>query len=252
MTMKRRTIDGLEILTFPDRAAMAKAAAEDIAGHLRARIAAQGNARIVFGAAPSQEDTLAHLVEALDIDWSKVTAFHMDDYVDLPADAPQRFATWLDSRLFEQLPFGAVNRIPATGEPRKIADDYATLLGEAPLDVVMLGIGVNGHLAFNDPPADLADPLDVRVVALDETCRQQQVDDGAFERIDAVPPQAITLTVPRLLRAERLFCVVPARAKRDAVRAALTGPITGDCPASALRTHPACTLYLEPDSDPDV
>ncbi|MGB3555053.1 MAG: 6-phosphogluconolactonase [Jannaschia sp.] len=252
MTVRRRMVEKLEVLSFPDRISMASAAADAIADRLRDLIDREGAARIVFGAAPSQEDTLANLVAAPGIDWSKVTAFHMDDYVDLPADADQRFANWLDARLFSRLPFGAVHRMAATGDPQAIARDYATLLNAAPLDIVVLGIGVNGHLAFNDPPADLDDPRDVAIVTLDRICRQQQVDDGAFDDIDAVPPRAITLTVPRMLRADRLFCVVPTEAKRDAVRAALHGPVTGDCPASALRSHPACTLYLEPDSDPDA
>nr|MBA3326382.1 6-phosphogluconolactonase [Paracoccaceae bacterium] len=149
-------------------------------------------------------------------------------------------------------PFAAVHRIAAEGDPETAARGYAVLLDEAPVDVIVLGIGVNGHIAFNDPPADLQDTLDVRVVELDRACRQQQVDDGAFARFEDVPSRAITLTVPRLMRAARLFCVVPTAAKRAAVRAALHGPVTGECPASVLRTHPACTLYLEPESDPDA
>ena len=207
---------------------------------------------MVFGAAPSQEDTLAALVAAPDIDWRRVTAFHMDDYIGLPAGAPQRFANWLETRLFSRVPFGEVHRMSAEGHPDDIAKDYATLLDAAPIDIVVLGIGVNGHVAFNDPPADLDDPLDVRVVELDRTCRQQQVDDGAFARFDDVPIRALTLTVPRMLRASKLFCIVPTAAKRAAVRASLRGPVSGDCPASALRTHPDCTLYLEPASDPDA
>ena len=252
MTSHRRTVDKLEILSLPDRDAMAATAARDIADELRTRLAAQESVRIVFGAAPSQEDTLASLMASPDIDWTRVTAFHMDDYVGLPAGAPQRFANWLQERVFSRQAFAAVHRIAAEGDPGAAARAYAARLGEAPLDVVVLGIGVNGHIAFNDPPADLDDPLDVRVVELDRTCRQQQVDDGAFARIGEVPSRAITLTVPRLMRAARLFCVVPTAAKRAAIRAALHGPVTGDCPASVLRTHLACTLYLEPESDPDA
>ena len=187
-----------------------------------------------------------------DIDWSRVTAFHMDDYIGLPSDAPQRFANWLEPRVFSRQPFAAVHRLDPGSDPERAARDYAALLNEAPIDVIGLGIGTNGHIAFNDPPADFDDPLDVRVVDLDLTCRQQQVDDACFARIEDVPRQALTLTVPFMMRAERLFCIVPTSAKRAATRAALYGPITGDCPASALRRHPACTLYLEPESDPDA
>ena len=252
MTAKTRSVDRLLVESLPDRATMASTAAGAIADEMRSRLAAQDEVRVVFGAAPSQADTIAALVAAPDVDWRRVTAFHMDDYVGLPPDAPQRFANWLDARLFSRVPFGAVHRMAAEGDPDVIARDYAALLDAAPIDIVVLGIGVNGHIAFNDPPADLEDPLDVRVVELDRVCRQQQVDDGAFATVDDVPKQAVTLTVPRMLRAAKLFCIVPTSAKRAAVRATLHGPVTGECPASALRTHPACVLYLEPASDPDV
>ena len=252
MKAKRRSVERLRVVSLPDRATMAATAAQDVAGEMRARLAVQDRVRMVFGAAPSQEDTLADLIAAPDIDWRRVTAFHMDDYIGLPPDAPQRFANWLEARLFSRAPFGLVHRMAAEGDPDAIARDYAALLDAAPIDIVVLGIGVNGHIAFNDPPADLDDPLDVRVVKLDRICRRQQVDDGAFARFDDVPTQAVTLTVPRMLRASKLFCIVPSAAKRPAVRATLHGPVSGDCPASALRTHPACTLYLETESDPDV
>lgn len=252
MKAATRTVDRLKVVSLPDRAAMAAAAARSIAEEMRTRLAAQGRVRMVFGAAPSQADTLDALVASPDIDWTRVTAFHMDDYIGLSPDAPQRFSNWLDAHLFSRVPLGTVYRMAAEGDPDTIARDYAALLNDAPIDIVVLGIGVNGHIAFNDPPADLEDPLDVRVVELDSMCRQQQVDDGAFATFDDVPPQAVTLTVPRMLRAEKLFCIVPTDAKRDAVRATLHGPVTGACPASALRKHPACVLYLEPASDPDV
>jgi glucosamine-6-phosphate deaminase len=149
------------------------------------------------------------------------------------------------------LPFGTVHLIDPGNDPAAAADDYAQALAEAPIDIVCLGIGVNGHLAFNDPPvADLADPLDVKIVELDAICRQQQVDDGCFTGIGDVPTHAITLTIPRLLRADRLFCVVPGVAKRTAVRRALHDPITAACPATALRQHRAVGLFLDAESAP--
>ena len=252
MRATTRIVDRLQVVSLPDRRAMASTAADAIAVEMRSRLAIQDGMRMVFGAAPSQADTIDALVASPDIDWARVTAFHMDDYIGLPPAAPQRFANWLDAHLFSRVPFGTVHRMAAEGDPDTIARDYGALLEAAPIDIVVLGIGVNGHIAFNDPPADLDDPLDVRVVELDSTCRQQQVDDGAFATFADVPAQAVTLTVPRMLRAEKLFCIVPTAAKRDAVRATLHGPVTGACPASALRTHPACILYLEPASDPDV
>jgi glucosamine-6-phosphate deaminase len=239
----------LNVRRFLDRDQMGKAAASDVAAELRSRLANQPAVRMVFAAAPSQQELLDALVGEPDIDWSRVTAFHMDDYVGLPADAPQRFANWLRDALFDRLPFGAVHLIDADAEPEKAASDYAALLAERPIDLVCLGIGVNGHIAFNDPPvADFDDPLAVKVVELDEVCRQQQVDDGCFPSFAAVPTEAITLTVPRLLAADRMFCVVPGPAKAPAVRRTIHDEISTACPATALRTHPACVLYLDAES----
>lgn len=208
---------------------------------------------MIFASAPSQADVLAALVSEPGIDWRRVTGFHMDEYIGLDEDDPERFANWLDEHVFSKVPLAAAHRIRPGDDPASTARDYAELLAEAPIDIVQLGIGVNGHIAFNDPPvADFDDPLDAKVVTLDHQCRQQQVDDGCFATILEVPRQAITLTVPRLMRADRLFCIVPTRAKRAAVDAALNGPVSTDCPASILREHPDCTLYLDADADPEV
>lgn len=248
-----RRVELLQVRAGASRPAMAEAAAADIAAELRLRLATQSAVRVIFAAAPSQADTLAALREAPGIDWRRVTAFHMDEYIGLPPGAPERFATWLDDHVFKRVPFGVVHRIVPEPDPEAAAAGYASLLAQGPLDVVCLGIGVNGHIAFNDPPvADFDDPLDVKVVELDAACRQQQVDDKCFPTLDDVPRRAITLTIPLLMRGRRLFCVVPGRSKRHAVAATLGGPITTSCPASILRTHPDCTLYLDPESDPDA
>jgi glucosamine-6-phosphate deaminase len=243
----------MHVRSFPSRALMGEAAAQDIAHALREALARQQSVRMVFAAAPSQAQMLAALCAAPGIDWTRVSAFHMDEYIGLPSTAPERFARWLDDNLFERVPFARVHRIVPEPDPEAAAREYAILLNAAPIDFVCLGIGVNGHIAFNDPPvADFEDPLDVKVVVLDDQCRQQQVDDECFATFDDVPEQAITLTVPRLMRAGRLFCVVPGRLKRDAVRETLYGPISTECPASILRQHPDCSLYLDAESDPDV
>jgi glucosamine-6-phosphate deaminase len=237
------------IRVFPDRHSLGHAAAADIAAEIRDRLSVQDAVRIVFAAAPSQQEMLDSLVAEVGIDWSRVTAFQMDDYLGLPDDAPQRFSRWLHEAIFDRLPFKAVHLMRTDGDPQQRAADYATLLAEAPIDLCCLGIGVNGHIAFNDPPvADFRDPLAVKVVELDQVCRQQQVDDGCFARLADVPPRALTLTVPRLLDAARMFCVVPGQAKAAAVRRALRDDMSEACPASALRTHTACTLYLDQDS----
>ena len=243
----------MHVRSFPSRALMGEAAAQDIAYALREALARQQSVRMVFAAAPSQAQMLAALCAAPGIDWTRVTAFHMDEYIGLPSTAPERFAHWLDDNLFQRVPFARVHRIVPEPDPEAAAREYAILLNAAPIDFVCLGIGVNGHIAFNDPPvADFEDPLDVKVVVLDDQCRQQQVDDECFASFDDVPEQAITLTVPRLMRAGRLFCVVPGRLKQDAVRETLYGPISTECPASILRQHPDCSLYLDAESDPDV
>jgi glucosamine-6-phosphate deaminase len=239
----------LKVETFADRKALGSAAAHEIATELRSVLTAKGSARVIFAAAPSQAETLTALAAEPDIDWGLVTAFHLDEYIGLTSDAPQGFGNWLRAAIFDRLAFAEVNYIRVGWDPVVAASDYATLLSAAPIDIVCLGIGMNGHLAFNDPPvADFADPLDVKVVELDETCRRQQVEDDCFRELADVPRSAITVTIPALLAARRLFCVVPGALKAEAVRATLTEPIDTAWPSTILRTHPACTLYLDSDS----
>jgi len=227
---------------------LGKMAAMNIAEDLRTRLASQPSVTMIFAAAPSQSEMLASLITEPGIDWCRVTAFHMDEYLGLPADSPQRFASWLDRHLFQHLPFAAVHRIQPEPNPEETARAYADALAAAPIDIVCCGIGTNGHLAFNDPPADFSDREAVKIVALDQVCRQQQVDDQCFDSIGDVPTHAMTLTVPVLLSAQRIFCSTPGASKRDAVASALLGPLTELCPASALRTHANCKIYLDPES----
>lgn len=244
-------MSNLSIYVGSSRRDMAARAANDVADELRRRLNAQVGARIIFAAAPSQAEMLDALAQQPGIDWRRVTAFHMDEYLGLPPNAPQRFGTWLRRAIFDKLPFAAVHLLEPGNHPDRAAAGYARKLDEAPIDIVCLGIGVNGHLAFNDPPADLNDPMPVKVVLLDAACRRQQVDDGCFPSLDDVPHRALTLTVPRLLAAGRLYGCVPGAAKREAVRRTLHDPIGPGCPATALRLHPHCSLYLDPDSAPE-
>jgi glucosamine-6-phosphate deaminase len=230
------------------RIALGQSAAEDIAVELRQRLALQEGVRMIFAAAPSQSEMLEGLASAAGIEWSRVTAFHMDEYLDLLSDAPQRFGSWLQRHFFDLVPLAAVHRMEPGEDPSGFAKSYAAKLSEAPIDIVCCGIGANGHLAFNDPPADFEDPEDVKVVLLDAACRQQQVDDLCFARLENVPTRAVTLTIPRLLAAERIFCCVPGISKSDAVRRTLKEPISNLCPASALRIHPHWSLYLDTES----
>lgn len=251
--MTRRTADQLVVESFATRRDMGAAAAADIAAALIERLSSHATARIVFASAPSQADTLAVLASSPGIDWSRVTAFHMDEYIGLDPASPARFANWLDANLFNLLPFAAVHRMTPEPDAEAEVSRYSALMNEAPIDFVCLGIGVNAHIAFNDPPvAEFDDPADVKLVELDDVCRQQQVDDDCFPDLASVPHRAITLTVPRLMRAGRLFCVVPGTIKRDAVWGTLYAPLSEECPATILRTHAACTLYIDKDSDPDA
>lgn len=246
------TIHEPRLHRLPDPRSLGEAAASDIADALIRRLGTRPEVRMIFASAPSQEATLRSLAGRSGIDWRRVTAFHMDEYLGLAADAPQRFGAWLRTVLFDQVPIGTAHLIEPGRDPRQTAAAYAGLLAAAPIDVVCLGIGVNGHLAFNDPPADLADPSLVRIVDLDEVSRRQQVDDGCFATMADVPHQAITLTIPALLSAAEMYCMVPGERKRAAVTAALHGPVQGRLPASALRTHPNCTIYVDDASAPDA
>ena len=243
---------GFVIHVAESRSAMAAHAAADISHNIRMCLEKPSGVRMIFAAAPSQSEMLAALCEQKDIDWSRVTAFHMDEYIGLPADAPQCFGLWLRRTIFDRLPFAAVHLIEPGDNPAKTASHYAAKLNAAPVDIVCCGIGVNGHLAFNDPPADFEDPLTVKVVDLDLQCRQQQVDDQCFAALSDVPTRALTITVPGLLAAHAIFCTVPGSMKKEAVRRTLLEPINPMCPATALRTHPHCSMYLDPDSASDI
>jgi glucosamine-6-phosphate deaminase len=240
----------VEVSVHPDREALGRAAAALAARHLRSALDSDGTATLMLAAAPSQAATLAALVAERDLDWSRVDAFHMDDYLGLDADAPQGFGGWLERSFVSRLPGLTFHRMSVAGDAQDAARAYAARLPEGPFDLVLLGLGVNGHLAFNDPPARLDDPQDTRVVQLDAVSRRQQVDEGHFASIDDVPREAITVTIPRLLRARHIVASVPGSEKRDAVRATLTAPIGPDHPGTALRTHPDVALFLDEESAP--
>jgi glucosamine-6-phosphate deaminase len=230
--------------THPTREDLARAAATAAAEQLLKAIAATGRARIMLAAAPSQTATLAALAAEPGIDWSRVECFHMDEYVSLDAVAPQSFRNWLRRNFLDKVPQATFRPL----DPEDGPDAYAKLMGDEPFDLVLFGLGVNGHLAFNDPPADFNDPQNVRLVALDETSRRQQVDEGNFPSLDDVPTHAITVTIPRLLNAKALIGSVPGAPKRQAVHDTLNQPIGPDYPGTALRTHPAVQLFLDKES----
>lgn len=250
--LEERSPTALAVHVDESRSAMGAHAAADISREIRACLENQPGVRMIFAAAPSQSEMLAALCEARDIDWQRITAFHMDEYLGLAPDAPQRFGLWLRGAIFDRLPFAAVHLIEPGDNPMQAAIDYAARLNAAPIDIVCCGIGTNGHLAFNDPPADFDDPLTVKVVDLDAECRQQQVDDGCFATLNDVPTSALTVTLPGLLAGRAIFCTVPGILKKEAVRRTLLGPIGPEYPATALRRHPRCALYLDTDSAGEI
>ena len=252
--VSRFLVDQLEVRVYQDRATLGAAAAESAIKTLNDRRRNAQTSRVVFAAAPSQNEFLANLVADPSIDWSSVVAFHMDEYLGIKADHPASFRRYLNERVFQRVPIPPQRVHLIVGESSapnvaKTALDYEMGLRESPIDLVFAGIGENGHLAFNDPPvADFLDPLFVKVVRLDQACRIQQVNDGCFKTVDDVPAHAFTMTVPALLSAGTLTAAVPGERKAQAVYAALRGPIAETCPASILRTHPRARLYLDLDS----
>lgn len=240
--------DKLTIRVSESRDAMGKAAAQDIADCMLRLLEEKAELNMIFAAAPSQNEVLQYLVSDPRLPWEWVNAFHMDEYIGLPSDAPQGFANFLRRSIFDLVPFKSVNVINSAAEPEEESSRYTKLLKEHPVDIVCLGIGENGHIAFNDPPAAFDDPAWVKVVALDAVCRMQQVHDGCFATLDEVPRCALTLTVPALAQARYHFCVVPAASKAWAVERTVQGEIGPDCPATILRTLEHATLYCDPDS----
>ncbi len=245
-----RRVDGATVRVHDDGAALARAAADEALDVMRAAVASRGVAHVMFATGNSQLAFVHHLVEeTAGVPWSDTVVFHMDEYVGVGPDHPAGFQRWIRQRIVEPAHPRAAYYVDGLGDPEAECLRYSDLLRHHPLDLCCVGIGENGHLAFNDPPvADFADPRDVKVVELETTCRRQQVNEGHFARLDAVPTDAITVTVPALLRAGRVLAIVPEARKAEPVRAALTGPISPSCPASALRTIAHATIHLDPDS----
>jgi glucosamine-6-phosphate deaminase len=244
------TVDELSVRVFDDVVEIARAAAVKAVDELCAAIDERSEANVMLATGNSQLVFLAELVTFAGVDWSRVTAFHMDEYVGLPPTHTASFQRYMRERVAANVPFRAFHYLQGdTGDAGQEARRYADLLRTHPLDLCCCGIGENGHLAFNDPPvADFDDPLDVKVVVLEPASRRQQVAEGHFATIDDVPAQAITVTIPALLRARRVLAIVPEQRKAAPVQAALEGPITTACPASCLRTQPHATLYLDAES----
>ena len=248
--MKTFNKDLLKVNIYSSRDEMGMAAAADVKAAILRALSDKETINMIFAAAPSQNEVLVNLANDKEIPWGRVNAFHMDEYIGLDKNAPQGFGNFLCDHIFGIAPFKSVSyiRIDAP-DAEEECKRYSALLRENPVDIVVLGIGENGHIAFNDPPfADFDDDKLVKTVKLDEVCRNQQVNDGCFSAIDEVPTHALTLTVPALMSGKELYCIVPAKTKANAVYETVNGEITESCPASVLRTHKNATLYLDPDS----
>jgi glucosamine-6-phosphate deaminase len=252
-TIARFSVDALEVLVYESRALAGRAAAISVAESIIARQRRTGHTNIIFAAAPSQDEFLAGLVANKDVDWTRVIAFHMDEYLGIQADHPASFRRYLQEHLFRLVGSNTESLRLIPGEdverPLQTCLDYEERLRAEPADIVCAGIGENGHLAFNDPPvADFLDPVLVKVVRLDAACRTQQINDGCFGQVDDIPTHAYTLTIPALLSAPVVSVVVPGPRKANAVLTTLRGKISESCPATALRQHRGAKLYLDRDS----
>lgn len=237
----------VETRIFADKNEGAAEAARIGAAAIRDAIGQRGRARIIVATGASQFELLRHLVAAPGIDWSKVTAFHLDEYAGLPITHPASFRAYLRERFLAPLPekptFHEVN-----GEAADLGAECArlsALVTQAPIDVCFAGVGENGHLAFNDPPADFTTKDAYLAVNLDEACRRQQFGEGWFPTLDAVPTRAISMSVPQMMASRLLILVAPDERKARPVAAALEGPVTPDVPASMMQRHPDCKLFLD-------
>lgn len=249
-TIAQFSVESLKVFVFENRALAGRAAAEEVARAIAARQQTTGKATVVFAAAPSQNEFLAGLVADTTIDWARVVAFQMDEYLGMHADHPASFRRYLQEHLFRLVGLrkDLMRLIPGEEIERPLLTclAYEDALRSEPIDLVCAGIGENGHLAFNDPPvADFLDPVLVKVVRLDAACRNQQVNDGCFKSLADVPLHGYTLTIPALFSAALISVVVPGPRKANAVLNTLRGPISEACPATALRRHPGAKLYLD-------
>lgn len=238
--------DSLKIKVLQDRESMGAMAAEAVYKRVSALLDAEPYINMIFAAAPSQNEFLSALLEK-PLDWSRINAFHMDEYIGLDADAPQGFGNFLKSGLFNHAGFRSVHYINGNaGDVKAECERYESLLNEFPPHIVCMGIGENTHLAFNDPHvADFKDKMLVKVVDLDEECRQQQVNDGCFSAIDQVPAYAITLTIPTLFSGQYLFCMVPGEKKAKAVYHTVSEEISAEYPSTVLRRHPHALMFTD-------
>jgi glucosamine-6-phosphate deaminase len=238
----------MQIRTYIDRPTMSRAAARHAADRLRDAIERQGRVRIIAATGASQFDFLEALTAAPDVDWSRVEMFHLDEYVGLPITHPASFRKYLLERLITKVGMGRYHFLDGELDPRRVADEIGEALAAAPVDVAFVGIGENGHLAFNDPPADFTTEKPYLLVTLDQACREQQVGEGWFASVSDVPERAISMSVRQILKSRTILSIVPDARKARAVKACVEGDVSPMAPASILTTHEDTVLYLDRES----
>ena len=251
---KRFKAGTLKFEIYESRQAAGEAAARDVAEAMQAVLPAQGDLGVIFATGASQLSMLRSLVERKDVSWERIVGFHMDEYVGLPADHFASFRRYMRMELTSRVPIKAFHEVDGSHpDVEQACAQYAAVLKAGNPQICLLGIGENGHLAFNDPfLCDFNDPQDVRLVMLDTECREQQVAEGWFPSVDAVPRQAITLTIPALVRVPKLIVSVPGVRKAKIVRRVIEEEISNACPATLLKTHPDATVYLDDESSSEL
>jgi glucosamine-6-phosphate deaminase len=240
----------MKIITSPDKETLGCTAARDGAQLLRAELSKKHFANIILATGASQFATLAALVKEPDIAWHRVTVFHLDEYVGLPITHPASFRKYLWERFHKLLPvpLRAFHYIDTETDEKAEVKRLSALIRQHPIDIAFVGIGENGHLAFNDPPADFETEEPYLLVELDEACRRQQLGEGWFPTLEDVPKRAISMSCRQILKSTHIVCCVPDRRKAQAVKGAVQGPVTPQVPASILQRHPSTRLYLDADS----
>lgn len=237
-----------EIHRYPDPVTMARAAADFAAASLTRLLRQNETVRLLAATGASQITFLSELTSRRDIEWRRVELFHLDEYIGLGEDHPASFARYIRERIVEPTGITRYHLLDGTRQPEEMAAQVSEEIRRGPIQLAFAGIGENGHLAFNDPPADFETREAYAAVQLDERCRRQQLGEGWFPSLDDVPRSALSITVPELLRAQTIVCVIPDNRKAEAVRDALGGPLTPSVPASALQVHPSVHVFLDGDS----
>jgi glucosamine-6-phosphate deaminase len=233
---------------FDDKQSLASAAARQAATTIRDSISANGSARIIAATGASQFEFLAQLTSAVEIDWKRVELFHLDEYLGIPATHPASFRKYLLDRLINKVGIVRHHLLNGEGEPQRVIAEVTAEIRKAPIDIAFVGIGENGHLAFNDPPADFETEESYIVVELNEACRRQQLGEGWFATLEDVPRRAISMTVRQILKSKEILCIVPDGRKARAVAKCFQGEISPLAPASILRTHANTFVYLDKES----